>query len=129
MFAPPVPFLALKLEVPPSANRLWTVRRNKVVRSDHYRKWLAVASWTVLEQRRLATIDGPFAAVVRVPPVAGDLDNRIKATLDACQHGGAVKNDSFLRQLMVERHEGLEGYVVVHLWPVEAATFLPQSQR
>jgi Holliday junction resolvase RusA-like endonuclease len=123
----PQPYIVLRLALPPSANDLWTVRSGRMVKTSKYRKWMKIAAWEVLAQRKQRRIADLFAALIRVPLTGGDLDNRIKATLDACQEGGAVRNDRDCRQLMAEVHGSLSGEAVIWLWPVEPAEAAPPA--
>ena len=50
-----------------------------------------------------------------------DLDNALKALLDAITHGGLIEDDSFIDQLIVTRGEKVEGapFVVVTITELE----------
>ena len=81
------------------------------VHSDRYRSWRSTARDTFAILRRGRTIDGPVALNLEVHPdqlvaefvavgpdtrpagLRGDLDNYIKAVLDAAQSGGLLVDD------------------------------------
>ena len=50
-----------------------------------------------------------------------DLDNILKALLDALQHGGAIKDDSQVSTLYIKREEMVKvGEVIVKIWSADA---------
>ena len=102
----------LVLPWPPSVNTLWrNVRigaRQATLLSEAGRKYFDVAAVEVAKQR--AGIR--FAGVVSVDIVLHaptrrhyDIDNRIKATLDAMTHGGMWHDDGQVDVLIVRRGE------------------------
>lgn len=117
MTVPAEPFIALRLPPPPSTNDLWMVAGGRIVLTKRYRAWKKEATWEVIAQRRQRRIAGLFSGLLRAPE-GMDLDNRIKATLDAAQAGGAIVNDSMCRQLLMEIHPALKDHVLLWLWPV-----------
>lgn len=84
--------LHVRLPYPPSANRLWTVFRGHMVKTEAAREYAG----TCAELARLAgakRTDKHVAVevVVERPIRTGDLDNRLKAVLDALN--GIVYDD------------------------------------
>lgn len=87
----------------------------------HYQRWLDSASWEVRAQVG-DPIDGPCAVSVLVMPngigvgitpaesrarpvgLRGDLDNYLKAALDACDTGGAFTDDRLVEAVRVVFH-------------------------
>jgi Holliday junction resolvase RusA-like endonuclease len=49
----------------------------------------------------------------------GDVDNRIKQLLDACQAGGAITNDRLCQRLVVERDADRECNAYLTLRPIK----------
>lgn len=88
--------MTIKLQFPPSVNRLWKVAKGKVYRSADYEAWRAPAAWEARVQAGPKKITGQFkltAHFVRPDNRHRDLDNLLKALLDALQHGGVIAND------------------------------------
>ncbi|WP_019933872.1 RusA family crossover junction endodeoxyribonuclease [Oceanimonas smirnovii] len=104
--------ISLELPWPPSTNQIW---RNVAVKgkprtllSKSGRDYRALVARTVLAQRG----NKQLAGRVRVDVVAQapdrrarDLDNILKATLDALTHAGVWQDDSQIDRLLVERGE------------------------
>lgn len=93
----------LTLPYPPSTNRLWRMQRGRMVKAPAARAYEArvkALAWPA------EPYSGPVAVVVRVyrPIRRGDLDNRLKAVMDALQ-GVAFKNDEQVVDLHATRHE------------------------
>lgn len=102
--------LGFALTPPPSVNAMFSnVPGVGRVKTKKYRSWLKVAGWEVqigMIGKRM--IEGKFKATIHVA-AAGDLDNRVKATLDLCQAIGAIRNDEDLIELHVYRKSGAPG--------------------
>jgi Holliday junction resolvase RusA-like endonuclease len=95
--------IAVDFPFPPSINTVWrgTIRRGRLAihRSDTYKKWQKQfgLEWMAQKPRGFKTIDGPFRATIIIcPPTKRklDLENRIKACLDAAQLFGIIKDDA-----------------------------------
>lgn len=92
----------IALPFPPSTNRIWARGvRGRVTLSPQYRAWKDVADQFVLYTgawKKARKIEGPFTFELVLDrnerSRAGDLDNRIKATLDWCQSRELIRNDS-----------------------------------
>ena len=87
------------LPYPPSANVLWRNMRGRMVESDAARDF----KYEVLircRERLIEPICGDVSVTLRVfrPRRSGDLDNRIKATLDAL-NGLAWHDDSQVAEI------------------------------
>jgi Holliday junction resolvase RusA-like endonuclease len=98
----------LDLPMPPSTNRIWARSPDGVTLSKDYRIWKDNADKFVLftgAWRRASKITGRFTAEIVLDANerkrAGDLDNRIKATLDWCQSRELIRNDSDCDELRV----------------------------
>lgn len=92
----------IELPFPPSTNRIWARGgHGGVTLSKDYRAWKDNADNFVLYTgawRRARKIGGRFTFELVLDANerkrAGDLDNRIKATLDWCQSRELIRNDS-----------------------------------
>jgi Holliday junction resolvase RusA-like endonuclease len=83
--------------------------------SPEYKRWLDAADSMVFVAggvRKLGKIEGAFEAHLTLDknhPRPGDLDNRIKATLDFVQRIEVITNDKHCQRLTVERGKAPEG--------------------
>jgi Holliday junction resolvase RusA-like endonuclease len=76
----------ITLDMPPSANRYWRMGNNRIYRSDeatHYKTYVGL----ICNTAGIEPVDGDVRVVLRFfrPAKRGDLDNRIKVTLDSLQ--------------------------------------------
>lgn len=101
----------LVLPWPPSANRYWRNVKGRMVKSAAARAYHDEAFWlTVKALTRSGQRADPLVGELKVtldfyrPARRGDLDNRIKVTLDALQ-GIAFKNDSQIVEIHARRFE------------------------
>lgn len=91
----------IKIEIPfpPSMNRLWRATKGgSIYRSPEYVKWKEGARWAIAAQCRSARINGPFKLTMLVVPPDKrhrDLDNLLKASLDALAGAGVIANDRY----------------------------------
>jgi len=115
--------LILFLPLPPSVNKVWMPVRTRagaaIIKRAASRDWAAQAKREVHAQRQGRKISTPFQAIVELPKCRGDIDNRIKQILDACQAGGAITNDKLCQRLIVERNADREGNVIIDLQPIK----------
>lgn len=103
--------VAFDIALPPSQNRLWRAGRSKrgklfVYRDKKYLAWLRTALWEMRLQmgplKVFGPIAGPFSATIIIYKKTKrkfDLDNRVKALLDAAQQAQIVTDDANCRQL------------------------------
>lgn len=93
----------LKIEIPfpPSMNRLWRASKGGgVYRSPEYARWKEQACWVIASQSRSERLRGPFKLTMLVVPPDKrhrDLDNLLKASLDALAGAGVIANDRHCR--------------------------------
>jgi len=104
----------LTLPVPPSTNNLFVnVRGRGRRKSDEYRAWLHEAGLK-LNLQRPQPVSGPVHVTIRIPDIArGDLDNRIKASLDLLVKHRLIEDDSMVASIHVSRYGGAEMQVEV----------------
>lgn len=70
----------------------------------------------ILAARRLPPAVGRLAVTVEVYPPdrrRRDIDNLLKAVLDACEHGGAFPDDSRIVWLLIHRTQAVRGGRVI----------------
>jgi Holliday junction resolvase RusA-like endonuclease len=103
-----VKILSFDFPWPPTANNLYPTVRGKRVSSKAALAYRKACADAVLERHierfrfvgcRLRILIGCHAP----KPMAYDLDNRIKATLDALQYCGIIENDNQIDEIMVSR--------------------------
>lgn len=117
------PALTIELPYPPSVNHYWRrVGARTLISSEGRRYRSRVAS--ILALRRVRPIPGALDVRVRVHPPdrrRRDLDNAMKALLDALEHGGAYADDFQIDHLDIWRGDVVpEGKVVVHITEARA---------
>jgi crossover junction endodeoxyribonuclease RusA len=93
--------IRIELPFPPSMNRLWRATKGGgVYRSPKYVEWRNVAVWSIAAQAKGQKIAGPFKLtmlVVEPDKRRRDLDNLLKASLDALACAGIIENDWYCR--------------------------------
>lgn len=101
----PEPNIILVLDMPPGVNKLYkavrTKRAARFVKSNIADEWANYAKYQIELQRQGRCMPLRFTATITLPKTLFDTDAPIKQIFDACQHGGAVKNDRFLRGFTV----------------------------
>lgn len=97
--------MTFRLPYPPSVNRLYRVIRGRMVMSDEARAYKALAG-LLARQQGVEVLCGAVSVTISVfrPRRAGDLDNTLKATLDAL-NGIAYEDDSQITELHARRYE------------------------
>lgn len=125
--------IELHLTLPPSVNKMWRPVRTpagaKLVKTKAAEQWAAEAKQMVRAQCGGARIPGQFRVLIEFPDSLADIDNRIKALLDACQHGGAVGNDRDCRGLQAEIDESREHTARLVLTPIPPERRAPAGKQ
>ena len=110
--------LTIDLPYPPSVNHYWRrvgARTLISLKGRRYRDRVA----SILALRRVQPMTGSLAVRVTVHPPdrrRRDLDNAMKALLDALEHGGAYEDDSQIDHLDIRRGSVVpEGKVAVRI--------------
>ena len=112
------------LQYPPSVNGIWRYGgKGKAYLSATAKAWKQEAAWTIKECLLKGSLPvlGPFHAHIEVgrpDKRRRDLDNLIKITLDACQYGGAIRDDSDAQSLFAQWVPDLKG-VRITITPAE----------
>ncbi|XZE55948.1 RusA family crossover junction endodeoxyribonuclease [Planctomycetaceae bacterium SH139] len=97
----------LKLPFPPSVNTYWRHVGNRVLVSRKGRQYQATVG-SLLNRKNIKAYDGDLIVDIRlIPPDRRrrDVDNSLKALLDAMQFGGAYHDDAQIVRLTVEKHQ------------------------
>jgi crossover junction endodeoxyribonuclease RusA len=90
---------------PPSVNHYWRRVGARTIISRGGRAFRETVC-AILAARGITPLAGPLAVEITVHPPdrrRRDLDNMLKALLDALQHGGAYDDDSQIVRLSIER--------------------------
>ena len=111
---------------PPSTNTLHRNarigNRQATLLSEKGRAYFDAAAYEVIRQRDGAKFSGPVAVEITLHAPTRrsiDIDNRIKATLDAMTHGGLWVDDSQVDVLIVQRGEVRRGgAAAVRVWEI-----------
>lgn len=95
----------ITLDYPPSSNRYWRVYNGVVVRSEAATAYIRHVA-LICSTAGIQPVDGDVVVTLRVyrPRKSGDLDNRLKVTLDALQ-GYAYHNDDQIVGIHATRHD------------------------
>lgn len=96
----------MKLPLPPSANKLFAnVPGKGRVKTRAYKNWRRNAILSIFAQVRAdRRVAGPVALSFCVPSnMRGDLDNRIKATIDALVASNRIDDDKHVHSILILR--------------------------
>ena len=90
---------AFWLPMPPSANEYWRVKNDKVFASGKAKAYKTEVG-SLAHRLGMQPLDGPVCVYIRVyrKQAAGDLDNRLKVTLDALK-GIAFHDDKQVEEI------------------------------
>jgi Holliday junction resolvase RusA-like endonuclease len=110
--------MTIELPYPPSVNHYWRRVGYRTLISREGRRFRKSVV-AILAAMRLEPLAGPLAVEVDLYPPdrrRRDLDNSIKALLDALQHGGAYLDDSQIVRLVITKREPmLNGKTIVRI--------------
>lgn len=98
--------LVLTIPLPPSVNHIWRTGNGRHYRSEKYVKFAQAVGWAVIEAGRPRLGTARLEVEITLFPATRatqDIDNRIKATLDALMHAGVFQDDSQVDVLIVNR--------------------------
>lgn len=109
----------IQLPWPPSVNHYWVRNRNGSMRISDWGLDFRQLAMVACRKAKVRSLDGRlFMHVTAFPPDKRrrDLDNILKAILDAMQHAGAYKDDSQIDVLSITRGQpNRNGYVDIRL--------------
>jgi len=99
------------LPFPPSTNRIWRQFKGRTILSAEGRKYRQAVQdhlWEYAPRYRVVTLDCEVSIRAFVPDARRrDLDNLLKASLDALTHAGLWEDDSQIKRLSIE-HCGID---------------------
>lgn len=125
--------ISIVLPIPPTTNELWapvaTRKGAKMVARASYADWKAQAKREVEAQREGASLAGAFRAAILMPAGRYDADNLIKPTLDACQAGGAIRNDKHCIGGSWDVDDTRAGTVLIVLTPIPPIAGAPHRKQ
>lgn len=107
--------LTLTLPYPPSVNHYWRRAGARTVLSREGREYRRRVG-SLLAARRAAPLSGALRVLVELhPPDARrrDLDNCLKALLDALEHAGVYHDDGQIAELSIARRPPRPGGLAV----------------
>jgi crossover junction endodeoxyribonuclease RusA len=114
----------LVLPYPPTVNTYWRHARGRTYIAEEGRAYRNTVSWTIVARRRgFNPIADPVVLEIELtPPDARvrDVDNVLKALLDAMKRGGAYLDDSQIWRLCISMGAPGEGSVRVTVTPCAA---------
>ena len=108
--------------LPPTANHIWVHTRGNHFRTPEYLAFIEAVAFCV--PRRMQKLEGPIAVSIDLhfakhsSCMRSDIDNRVKAALDALARAGAFLNDSQIVELYVVKQTTGTDEVVVAMDPV-----------
>lgn len=94
--------IRLTLPWPPSVNHYWRNWRGRMVISGEGRDYREAAAWSIRAAHANLELIGPLAVEILLHPPdrrRRDIDNPLKAILDAMQAGGVYQDDSQIKDL------------------------------
>ena len=101
--------IRLKLPYPPTVNTYWRVFRGRPIISRRGREYRAEVCATI---GRMEPMEGSLRVTIEMHPPdrrRRDVDNVLKAALDAMAHGGVYEDDSQIAELHIGRHPVIKG--------------------
>ena len=107
--------IELTLPYPPSVNSYYRHVGPRVLISREGRRFRKRVC-SILAACRVRPLEGPLALEIDVHPPdrrRRDLDNTLKALLDAMEHGGAYRDDSQIVRLVIEKKRPQPGGCVI----------------
>ncbi len=103
------------LPLPPSTNNLFINYGRKRRKSPKYRVWERQAILSIFAQVRAdRRIGGPVALSLCVPSgMRGDIENRLKATIDALVKSNRIDDDKHVQSILILRGGAEAGTILV----------------
>ena len=111
----------LELPFPPSVNHYWRRVGNKTLISKagrQFREWVEAMA----RHQGWNSLAGPLGISIEATPPderGRDLDNLLKAPLDAMQHAGLYQDDNQLEEIHIYRMPPGVGVLSVDIWPIQ----------
>jgi len=108
--------MIIDLPWPPSVNHYWRHTKNGHYISKEGLTFREIVQYSTLKHRNIIPDDAKLSVRVEAFPPdkrKRDLDNVLKALLDALQKSGVYKDDGQIDKLSIERKTPLNGRVLV----------------
>jgi crossover junction endodeoxyribonuclease RusA len=115
--------IELTLPWPPSVNRYWRAFKGRVIISAEGRAYRKAVADQVLIQRDAKHYGGKMKVEIeawRPDNRRRDLDNLLKATLDACTHAGVWEDDANILDLRIYWAQKKGGFLRVQVEKIDA---------
>lgn len=113
----------LTVPFPPSINHYWYHVKNKhfITKKGQLYRQSVIAQ--ILHQKLCKRLSQRLAVEIQVYPPdrrKRDLDNLMKAPIDALCHGGLIIDDAQIDVLHIERKEIVKGgKMIINIWQIE----------
>lgn len=110
--------IELTLPWPPSVNTYWRIFKNRMIISEAGRKYRIAVAEQVLVQRKAKHLTGTVKVIIeawRPDKRKRDLDNLLKAVLDAMKHAGVYEDDSLIVDLRIYWAEDIGGMLKIKI--------------
>lgn len=107
-----MPVNPLILPYPPSVNNYWHRNKNGGMRISKQGLDFRTEVMVILNNARFKKMEGELSVSILLQPPdrrKRDIDNVLKALLDALEHGGAFEDDNQIRRLKIERGDVVKG--------------------
>jgi len=129
--APVLAPVAFTIPTPPSANALFkNVKGIGRVKAKHYDDFVRMAV-TAIRRQSIPPLTGRVVAIFGVERMSdrADIDNRLKAMLDAIVEAGTIEDDRFVTAIAISWLPSANGMSHVRLLPVQRldVTFHPSQ--
>ena len=111
----------LTLPWPPSVNRYWRTFQGRMIISAEGRNYRKAVADQVLIQRAAKHYEGKLRVVIeawRPDNRRRDLDNLLKAVLDALTHAGVWTDDGLIVDLRIYWAPNIGGMLKIHIQEV-----------
>lgn len=102
----PMPHLR-SLPWPPTVNKYWRNVKGRTIISELGREYKREVAWMIKAAGMDAHLQGPLAVTITLHPPnrrKRDIDNTLKALLDAMQEAGVYEDDSQIKEMHVYMH-------------------------
>ncbi|HEU5019659.1 MAG TPA: RusA family crossover junction endodeoxyribonuclease [Pseudolabrys sp.] len=121
------------MPIPPSVNQMFrNVRGKGRVKTGHYEAWSAAAA-TSMRLQQVQPVTGPVLVIFGVErhSLAADIDNRIKAMLDAIVKAKIIRDDSDVTAFAAAWLPSANGLAHVQIFPTTelGIVFHPSRDR
>jgi len=112
--------VAVELPWPPSVNHYWR-RSGRIIHiSNEGRKYRSIVNVQLMAQGVTEPLSGELRMAIKLFPPdrrIRNIDNILKALLDAMQHGGAYHDDDQIKTLFMDNSNTVGGFVEIFLEP------------